>query len=231
MKKVCECGETFVTKGNARRCDSCRVCVVNGCHKLSRRNKMCQRHDSLSRYRAKQSNRQCVIESCLGSIPSGGEKYCLAHRKSAENERKAAYRRKRRARGNESISITEVVNLYGCRCLICNFNVDMTLKYPDYMSPSIEHLVPVSLGGTHELENLRVSHWWCNIMRNRNPEMVFMGESVNLKSKTLKNFESKSVYKFLPLVISPKIRLWVIGDFMFHEMRDAWIERYGDDAV
>lgn len=25
-----------------------------------------------------------------------------------------------------------------------------------------------------------------------------------------------------------KVRLWVIGDTVFHEMRDAWLEKYGD---
>lgn len=25
-----------------------------------------------------------------------------------------------------------------------------------------------------------------------------------------------------------KVRLWVISDSMFHEMRDAWLEKYGD---
>lgn len=28
-----------------------------------------------------------------------------------------------------------------------------------------------------------------------------------------------------------KTRLWVIGDSMFHEMLDAWKEKYGDEKV
>ena len=36
----------------------------------------------------------------------------------------------------------------------------------------------------------------------------------------------------LKLVLGPdgeqKTRLWVIGDQQFHEMREAWLEKYGD---
>jgi hypothetical protein len=36
----------------------------------------------------------------------------------------------------------------------------------------------------------------------------------------------------LKLVIGedgPKTRLWVVGDEMFHEMRDAWLQTHGED--
>jgi 5-methylcytosine-specific restriction endonuclease McrA len=34
------------------------------------------------------------------------------------------------------------------------------------MRPGIDHIVPLSRGGTHELANLQLSHHWCNLSKN-----------------------------------------------------------------
>lgn len=56
----------------------------------------------------------------------------------------------------------------GDRCGICNQWVDLDLPSgprgnPD--GPSIDHVVPVSQGGTDDLANLRLTHWACNNKR------------------------------------------------------------------
>jgi 5-methylcytosine-specific restriction endonuclease McrA len=30
------------------------------------------------------------------------------------------------------------------------------------MGPTVDHVVPLCRGGTHELHNLRITHWRCN---------------------------------------------------------------------
>lgn len=48
-------------------------------------------------------------------------------------------------------------------CGICGKPVDKRLKYPDPMSPVIDHIVPVSKGGhPSAMENLQLAHWSCN---------------------------------------------------------------------
>lgn len=48
-------------------------------------------------------------------------------------------------------------------CGICGKPVDFSLKYPDPMSATIDHIIPVSKSGhPSSLENLQLSHFTCN---------------------------------------------------------------------
>lgn len=55
----------------------------------------------------------------------------------------------------------------GHTCWLCNEKVDMTgdLKYGNW-SPSLDHIIPRSKGGTHDASNLRTAHRWCNSIRS-----------------------------------------------------------------
>lgn len=51
-------------------------------------------------------------------------------------------------------------------CWICGQPVDMTLRWPDPMSRSIDEVVPVSLGGSpFDRANCRLAHLRCNQRR------------------------------------------------------------------
>lgn len=61
-----------------------------------------------------------------------------------------------------------LVDRDGDRCGICNRKVDITLKSGTRGSrrgPSVDHIVPRSLGGSDDLSNLRLAHWGCNQKR------------------------------------------------------------------
>lgn len=48
-------------------------------------------------------------------------------------------------------------------CGICGRPVDFNLKYPDPLSPCIDHIIPIVRGGhPSDLENLQLAHWTCN---------------------------------------------------------------------
>ena len=52
-------------------------------------------------------------------------------------------------------------------CGICGQPVDKTLKYPDPMSPTVDHIIPVSKRGDPvALENLQLAHRYCNRMKS-----------------------------------------------------------------
>lgn len=50
----------------------------------------------------------------------------------------------------------------GNRCGICSQRIDMRKKWPHPRSASADHIVPVSVGGSDELANLRLVHLSCN---------------------------------------------------------------------
>ncbi len=48
-------------------------------------------------------------------------------------------------------------------CGICGQPVDFTKKYPDPLSPCIDHIIPIAKGGhPSDIDNLQLAHWYCN---------------------------------------------------------------------
>ena len=53
-------------------------------------------------------------------------------------------------------------------CAICGGFVDKTLKSPHPMSATIDHIIPVALGGhPSAMENLQLTHRRCNGMKGK----------------------------------------------------------------
>lgn len=54
-------------------------------------------------------------------------------------------------------------------CGLCGESIDPELKYPDRMSASVDHVIPVSEGGSHTMGNVHAAHWICNVRRGVRP--------------------------------------------------------------
>ena len=54
-------------------------------------------------------------------------------------------------------------------CGICGQPVDRSLKFPDPMSPTVDHIIPCARGGSDDLDNLQLAHRRCN--RNKSDNM------------------------------------------------------------
>ena len=50
-------------------------------------------------------------------------------------------------------------------CSLCLQPIDQSLSYPHPLSASIDHVVPVIHGGTHERSNLAAAHLQCNLRK------------------------------------------------------------------
>lgn len=65
-----------------------------------------------------------------------------------------------------SITLKKLVNKNGLRCAICGGMCDWNdrgwSKYSGPLYPSIDHIVPMSKGGSHTWENVQVAHMICN---------------------------------------------------------------------
>ena len=52
-------------------------------------------------------------------------------------------------------------------CGICGKPVDFSRKYPDPLSPCIDHIIPVAKGGhPSDIDNLQLAHWTCNRIKS-----------------------------------------------------------------
>jgi len=67
----------------------------------------------------------------------------------------------------QSISRTEIGERDGWVCGICGGPIDRELVWPDRMSQSLDHILPLSLGGSHTVDNVRITHLDCNVKRGR----------------------------------------------------------------
>jgi 5-methylcytosine-specific restriction endonuclease McrA len=50
-------------------------------------------------------------------------------------------------------------------CSLCSRPIDHALTWPDPLSKSVDHIVPLSKGGTHEQSNLAWTHLVCNLKK------------------------------------------------------------------
>lgn len=67
------------------------------------------------------------------------------------------------ARGRH-FTVDDLIARDGHDCGICGHTIP-AVTYPDMNSASIDHIVPISRGGEHALDNARATHLRCNIAR------------------------------------------------------------------
>lgn len=77
----------------------------------------------------------------------------------------ARYALKRGAADAESFEHREVFDRDYWMCGICSRPVNPELCYPDPMSASLDHVIPVSRGGSHARDNAQCSHLFCNLSK------------------------------------------------------------------
>jgi 5-methylcytosine-specific restriction endonuclease McrA len=82
--------------------------------------------------------------------------------------RRESYQRRRAqktATQVEAFQNVEVFERDRWRCGICGGKVSPARAWPDPLSASLDHVVPLSQGGAHTKANVRLAHLRCNISR------------------------------------------------------------------
>jgi HNH endonuclease len=98
--------------------------------------------------------------------PSNGHRWCS--KRCAE--RAKAARRERQKRGappnpSDDIPLPLLAERDGWRCALCRRKVSRTARAGTPKSASIDHLIPLSAGGSHTWGNVQLAHWICNTRR------------------------------------------------------------------
>lgn len=65
----------------------------------------------------------------------------------------------------EKINLIDIFERDNWTCKICDKKIDDSLPYPNPMSASLDHIIPLSKGGSHTLNNVQSSHLSCNIKK------------------------------------------------------------------
>lgn len=85
------------------------------------------------------------------------------------DRRRDAHQRRRAmmlgARTGGSVFLSDVIARDGVGCKLCGNPVDLSLKYPNPFSKSVDHIIPLSRGGAHEPDNCQLAHLRCNISK------------------------------------------------------------------
>lgn len=126
------------------------------------------------------SSKSCSELDCIRPVRARG--LCSMHYKrfmrangaawesdSEWSDRRRSNYHKRRALKRklpaDDIRPLDVFERDGWVCGICAAPVDRDLQWPDEMSASLDHVVPLSRGGHHVLSNVQLAHLGCNIRK------------------------------------------------------------------
>ncbi len=185
-----DCDVSFVRtrQGGALRCDPCRLAAERGYGRTAWEKKAAVLRAARAQARAANS-RACKICGTIfapsmssGPLPSTCSQSCrkldkdlrgAAWRKANpdkvrdyQHNRRAILRDVPHARIDEAV-VAERDNF---TCALCHEPVDCELRWPHPMSPSLDHIIPLSKDGTsHTYANVQLSHYSCNCRRGARP--------------------------------------------------------------
>ena len=110
-----------------------------------------------------------------GYCPICGNSYITSHndrtcgKSDCRNEMLRVAKRNRRALERQAFVETvipqQVYERDGWQCWLCHEPLDRHADKNANRAPSIDHVIPLSLGGTHEPSNVRAAHRQCNAAR------------------------------------------------------------------
>lgn len=93
-------------------------------------------------------------------------RYRERHGSPAYDEKRRAADQRRRARKRnarvETFTRADLAERDGWHCQLCDEPIDPDIAWPDPLSPSVDHVIPLARGGEHSLANTQLAHLVCN---------------------------------------------------------------------
>jgi hypothetical protein len=165
-KKICsKCGVdrhvAYYTPGAGR--SECKVCMA------ARRTVWRTEHPDMP---PRVVGTPKVCDACKQPFMANGKqsRYCsLACFRAYKNIANWPHMVRRRARLAGALAETfrreDIFERDGWMCGICEASIDRELRWPNPMSVSLDHVVPLARGGTHHPANAQASHLICNLRK------------------------------------------------------------------
>jgi 5-methylcytosine-specific restriction endonuclease McrA len=89
------------------------------------------------------------------------------------NRRREAFKR---GKGRKTLTFWKIAERDNLTCQLCGELVLMTETAPHPQSPSLDHIVPLSRGGSHSEENVQLAHFICNSRKGNGTAVTFGGQ-------------------------------------------------------
>lgn len=109
---------------------------------------------------------KCRVCSSWFTIKNQGQTCSTKCQNKYRTDRVRAHRDRRRARKRnayrEDVHRAKVYASDGYRCHLCGKKTDPTKQTPHPKAPTIDHIIPLAAGGTHEPSNCRTACFQCN---------------------------------------------------------------------
>lgn len=179
------CGTVYEVVATIARCNTKAKIKCPGCirkKKEERKRELAIRTEQKKRLsnanKILRNSKQLTFNICehCGELFIGDSKYCTQRCKNRNSEHKATRMRLERAKENGyvdyTISLDKLIKRDNNICYICNREcnrLDYTYKGNTFVAgnyyPSIDHVIPLAKGGTHEWENVKLAHRICNSLK------------------------------------------------------------------
>jgi hypothetical protein len=185
-KTYCSRECAFTAKASRPWC-AVYFCVCKGCSKAftARRNGKlfcsvdCNYEIHLAEIKTRRPYRHLICHHCNSSFSTrkqGQTRFCsvecrrTAFRQSEtgrdiRNEQKRLRKARQSAAYVQHVHRQRIYERDGWKCGVCHCKVNPSLKAPHPKSKTIDHIVPLSKGGTHEPRNVQLAHYGCNSRR------------------------------------------------------------------
>lgn len=137
------CGTLFHERGPKKYCTA-------SCRTLHR-----------SQLASSASNRECRNCGRIFRGPSN-KKYCTIRCRNQARDRTKRFLRRLAVRTGDHITVFELGQRDGWRCHLCGRQVPQRRHRNRNNDPEIDHLVPISDGGSHTWDNVALAHRQCN---------------------------------------------------------------------
>lgn len=140
------------------QCGTCRASYVAG------------RRAAREASRQAPESRQCVL--CLKQFTPWKIDSRIACCSKTCRVRYQSRKRKLRLKGLHAPAVIPVAEIYARdrgRCGLCGDRVPITRRYPHPLAATLDHIVPIKLGGRHDRANVQLAHARCNSVKNIRP--------------------------------------------------------------
>lgn len=168
-RRACASCGSLVRPGELAYSAICPQCRIN-----ARRAQFLERHRLMAAakavleaiHRAPRPCKGCGITFIPDAPPSLAARQVFhdaACRERHDRHREDVLTKRRRAKLVRRRFRASIYARDGSRCYLCRQPIDQAIAFPDPRSPTLDHVVPYSAGGSDDPSNLRAAHLGCNM--------------------------------------------------------------------